>query len=89
MYNRFKIKDESTYLLSRERDQVAAWACIRLDRLRQGYRLVDLTDCKGNPSEGKLFVKIEKSVRQPSGLLRAKTMKWWDSVKGSSSRPRR
>jgi hypothetical protein len=57
--NRFKIKDESPYF----RDQVAAWACIRLDRLQQGYRFIDLTDCKGNPSEGKLFVKIDKHVR--------------------------
>ncbi|OIW30848.1 PLC-like phosphodiesterase, partial [Coniochaeta ligniaria NRRL 30616] len=58
---RFKIRDESRFY--RDQTAVAAWACIRLDRLRQGYRLVDLTDCKGNPSPGKLFVKIDKVVR--------------------------
>lgn len=65
-------------------DPVAAWACIRLDRLRRGYRFVDLMDCKGNPSEGKLFVKIDKVVRQPMGLVRGKTMKIWDSMRSST-----
>lgn len=36
-----------------------AWACIRLDRLRPGYRLVSLMDPKGHPVvDGKLLVKI-------------------------------
>lgn len=62
-------------------DPVAAWACVRLDRLRRGYRLVDLTDCKGNASGGKLFVRIDKAARQPMGrLVRAGTMRIWDRV---------
>lgn len=41
-----------------------AWACIRLDRLRSGYRFIRLLDMKGNPiPEGRLFVKIEKQLR--------------------------
>lgn len=68
---RFKIRDESPYIVA---DPVAAWACIRLDRLRRGYRLVDLMDCKGNASKGKLFVRIDKR------LQRAGTMSIWNRM---------
>ncbi|KAI6359773.1 hypothetical protein MCOR25_006945 [Pyricularia grisea] len=40
-------------------DVVAAWACIRLDRLRAGYRFVRLFDKDGMPSRGVLLVKTE------------------------------
>lgn len=41
-----------------------AYACIRLDRLGQGYRFIKLRDLKGQEIEGaKLFVKIDKIVR--------------------------
>lgn len=53
---RFKVEDDS-------RKKAAAWACVRLDRLLPGYRFVDLLDCKGNPSDGKLFVRVDKVVR--------------------------
>ncbi|KAJ9155386.1 Phosphoinositide phospholipase C [Pleurostoma richardsiae] len=55
---RFKIEDESKF-----RDVLTAWACIRLDRLQPGYRFITLMDAKGKPSEGKLLVKIEKTLR--------------------------
>lgn len=42
------------------KDKLAAWACIRLDRLQNGYRFIDLKDAHGKPSAGKLLVKIEK-----------------------------
>jgi phosphatidylinositol phospholipase C, delta len=44
-------------------DTLAAWACIRLDRLQQGYRLVCLLDAKGQTTDGLLLVKIEKKIR--------------------------
>jgi phosphatidylinositol phospholipase C delta len=44
-------------------DALAAWACIRLDRIQQGYRLVRLLDAKGQTTDGLLLVKIEKKVR--------------------------
>ncbi|EFQ26744.1 phosphatidylinositol-specific phospholipase C [Colletotrichum graminicola] len=45
-------------------DQLLSWACIRLDRLRQGFRIVRLMDTKNRPIEGgKLLVKIDKVVR--------------------------
>lgn len=41
-----------------------AWACIRLDRLRTGYRIIKLMDAKGAVvPDGKLLVKIEKTLR--------------------------
>lgn len=41
-----------------------AWACIRLDRLRSGYRFIQLLDIKGHPiPSGRLFVKIAKELR--------------------------
>ncbi|KAJ5766615.1 uncharacterized protein N7511_004231 [Penicillium nucicola] len=54
---RFKIKDDEI-----GRDALAAWACIRLDRLREGYRLVHLHDCSGEKKGGVLLVKISKVV---------------------------
>ncbi|KAM0439787.1 hypothetical protein ACHAPT_000882 [Fusarium lateritium] len=56
---RFKIEDDSSKMGS---SPLLAWACIRLDRLRPGYRLIRLMDskCHAVPS-GKLLVKIEKT----------------------------
>lgn len=53
---RFKIQDDEL-----GKDDLAAWACIRLDRLRPGYRFVRLLDANGTASQGLLLVKIEKS----------------------------
>lgn len=55
--HRFKIEDEGLML-----DKLAAWACIRLDRLQPGYRFIDLKDARGKASAGKLLVKIEKVI---------------------------
>lgn len=54
---RFKISDNEIW-----KDDLAAWACIRLDRLQTGYRFVHFMDALGNPSKGVLLVKIEKSL---------------------------
>nr|AAZ23802.1 phospholipase C [Neurospora crassa] len=45
------------------RDSLAAWACVRLDRLREGYRFVHLLDAKGMESDGAVLVKISKKLR--------------------------
>jgi hypothetical protein len=34
------------------------WACIRLDRLREGYRVIELFDVQGRKTSGVLLVKI-------------------------------
>lgn len=44
------------------RDALAAWACVRLDRLRAGYRVVHLLDHKGRATEGVLLVRITKTL---------------------------
>ncbi|OJJ48207.1 hypothetical protein ASPZODRAFT_30286, partial [Penicilliopsis zonata CBS 506.65] len=54
---RFKIKDDEI-----GRDALAAWACIRLDCLQQGYRLVHLWDAQGVQTDGVLLVRIEKTL---------------------------
>ncbi|KAH9224194.1 PLC-like phosphodiesterase [Leptodontidium sp. 2 PMI_412] len=54
---RFKIED-ARYA----KDDLAAWACIRLDRLQQGYRFIYLLDAKGQATPGLLLVKIEKKL---------------------------
>ncbi|KAF7534467.1 hypothetical protein G7Z17_g13359 [Cylindrodendrum hubeiense] len=57
---RFKVEDDSTKLVS---SPLLAWACIRLDRLRSGYRFVRLMDSRGHPVDGgKLLIKIEKTI---------------------------
>lgn len=47
-------------------DIMTAWACIRLDRLRLGYRFVRLCDKDGMPCKGLLLIKTEitEAVRQ-------------------------
>ncbi|KAL8387938.1 hypothetical protein RB595_009562 [Gaeumannomyces hyphopodioides] len=50
-------------------DVMAAWAAIRLDRLRPGYRFVRLMDKDGLPSKGILLIKtdiIEAAPPAPS-----------------------
>lgn len=54
---RFKIKDDEI-----GRDALAAWACVRLDRLREGYRLIHLHDYAGEKAGGILLVNIVKRV---------------------------
>lgn len=44
------------------RDDLAAWACVRLDRLAEGYRFVHLMDCDGRLTEGAVLVKVEKKL---------------------------
>jgi hypothetical protein len=53
---RFKVESEGYAI-----DSLVAWACIRLDRLQQGYRFLRLVDTKGFPTEGMLLVKVEKN----------------------------
>ncbi|KAL9008472.1 MAG: hypothetical protein Q9173_006405 [Seirophora scorigena] len=54
---RFKVQDDEIGT-----DDLAAWACIRLDRLRAGFRFVPLLNAVGDASQGLLLVKIEKSL---------------------------
>ncbi|KAL2273037.1 hypothetical protein FJTKL_05609 [Diaporthe vaccinii] len=66
------------------RDQGTAWACIRLDRLQEGYRLINLKDPGGGLTEGILLVKVDKTILEepPRQLsLRAKT---WEACKKGS-----
>ena len=43
-------------------DDLAAWACFRLDRLRPGFRIIHLYDANGVVSPGVLFARIRKVV---------------------------
>ncbi|KAJ4228027.1 hypothetical protein NW759_004116 [Fusarium solani] len=54
---RFQVMDEGF-----KWDELAGWACIRLDRLGNGYRFVHLLDSKGMPTEGVILVNVEKIV---------------------------
>jgi len=66
---RFRIEDENTkfYDITKQATarnyNLAAWACIRLDRLRPGYRFLHLLDGQGNPTQGKLLILVEKTTR--------------------------
>jgi len=44
-----------------QRDDMIAWACFRLCRLREGVRLVHLHDDAGKRIKGTLLVRIRKS----------------------------
>ncbi|KAE8373517.1 PLC-like phosphodiesterase [Aspergillus bertholletiae] len=54
---RFKIKDDEF-----GRDSTAAWACIKLNRLQEGYRRIHLYDCSGVKTDGFLLVRIIKRI---------------------------
>jgi len=43
-------------------DDLAAWACFRLDRLQPGIRMLHLYNCNGVVSKGVLLVRIKKTV---------------------------
>lgn len=65
----------------RMRDQPTSWACIRLDRLQEGYRLIKLKDLGGNLTEGMLLVKVEKTIVDEPGRPRSLRAKTWDVCK--------
>ena len=54
---RFTVRDDEI-----GRDSLAAWACVRLDRLGNGYRFVHLTDTRGKLTDGVILIKVEKSI---------------------------
>ncbi|KAL9124874.1 MAG: hypothetical protein Q9217_005846 [Psora testacea] len=53
---RFKIQDDEIF----GKDPLAAWACIRLDRLKEGWRFVHFRNALGGESQGMLLLGIEK-----------------------------
>ncbi|KAJ1328221.1 phosphatidylinositol phospholipase C delta [Microdochium nivale] len=54
---RFLVKDDEL-----GRNDLAAWACVRLDRLKSGYRWVHLFNCEGQISGGAVLVFVEKTL---------------------------
>lgn len=54
---RFTVRDDEI-----GRDDLAAWACVRLDRLGQGYRFIHLLDSSGAVTDGLVLVKVEKAL---------------------------
>jgi hypothetical protein len=76
---RFKVMHDDRF----SRDELAAWACIRLDRLGRGYRFLHLRDEKGMRSKGVILVKLDYSwnvkdisvpvPKDPSGGAEEKT----------------
>lgn len=61
---RFTIRDDEI-----GRDDLAAWACVRLDRLGEGYRFVHLLDMQGRLTEGSILIKVEKELVQDSNIM--------------------
>lgn len=59
--HRFKVKDHEL-----GRDSLAAWACIRLTRLREGYRLIRLSDCSGMDCGAAILVRVTKKLERVS-----------------------
>lgn len=43
--------------------ELSSWACYRLDRLLPGYRFVELMGPRGERTDGRLLVKIDKVMR--------------------------
>lgn len=54
---RFTVRDDEI-----GRDDLSAWACVRLDRLGEGYRFIHLMDSRAKLTNGVILVKIEKKL---------------------------
>ncbi|KAF4121153.1 phospholipase C [Geosmithia morbida] len=54
---RFTVRDDEI-----GRDDLAAWACVRLDRLGEGYRFVRLLNMHGQPTDGFILVRVDKQI---------------------------
>jgi hypothetical protein len=54
-------------------DDLAAWACFRLDRLHSGLRMLHLYDSNGVVTKGVLFVRIRKTVSGAAPTVMADT----------------
>ncbi|KAI1809355.1 PLC-like phosphodiesterase [Poronia punctata] len=57
---RFRVEHEQSRMLVLS-ETFSSWACIRLDRLATGYRLISLIDQNGNDTKGVLLVKVFKN----------------------------
>ncbi|KAK3374922.1 PLC-like phosphodiesterase [Podospora didyma] len=54
---RFLVRDDEL-----GHDSLAGWACVRLDRLREGYRFVHLLDVNGMETGAIVFIKVAKKL---------------------------
>ncbi|MBE3047071.1 hypothetical protein IMZ48_32015 [Candidatus Bathyarchaeota archaeon] len=54
---RFTVRDDEFM-----KDDLAGWACVRLDRVRCGYRFVHLLDCGGALTKGVVLVRVSKTL---------------------------
>ncbi|KAI0975786.1 PLC-like phosphodiesterase [Xylaria arbuscula] len=59
---RFRVEHEESRFFPLS-ETFAGWACIRLDRLATGYRLIPLLDLDGVETKGLLLVKVLKNYR--------------------------
>lgn len=55
---RFKVSNKAEM----REDPLAAWACLRLDRVKEGFRMIRFFDAKSQQSDGVLFVRITKTL---------------------------
>ena len=55
---RFLVRDDEV-----GRDSLAGWACVRVDRLKEGVRFVHLVDAEGVESEGAVLVRVGLKLR--------------------------
>ncbi|KAF3765339.1 PLC-like phosphodiesterase [Cryphonectria parasitica EP155] len=62
-----------------------AWACVRLDRLQEGYRLIKLKTDDGYKSDGLLLVKIEKKLSDETPRSLSLRRKTWNTCKDEVS----
>lgn len=66
---RFKVMDD----VELRRDEVAGWACVRLDRLREGYRVMSVFDSRGQAGDGRVLVRIQREWVDEGGAARTET----------------
>lgn len=55
---RIKVNDDVEF----GRNELAGWACVRLDRLGEGIRMIRLFDAHGQLSEGMVLIRVLKKI---------------------------
>lgn len=60
---RVKLMDD----VEMRRDELAGWACVRLDRLGRGLRLLALRDAGGKATEGRVLWEVQWAIREVDG----------------------
>lgn len=63
---RFKVMDDE-----RLKDDLAGWACYRLDHVQRGYRMLHLYNSRGEMTNGVVFIRVKMNLDTVASVTKA------------------